>query len=190
MSKGTLSAVVVVTALVVGAGCKGSEEQKADTPPPPPAAASAVTTAAAAATGEIASYPTEVAMGGTVMTQQNIKVYQAADPASTLLTTLGPNTLVETKARYGDWTRINWPSGVGKLSPGWVQSSYLLPPKTTIVDAGIGDSGSAPPADAAPPPVVDAGVIPVPPTPDAGPTRPTVDAGVKVRPKIVLPTKK
>ena len=187
MSRGILSVVVVAATLSIGIGCKGSEEvTKTDAPPPPPAEQPA-TTATAAASGEVASYPTQVVAGGTVTTPQNIKVYQAADPASTLLTTLGPGTLVETKARYGDWMLINWPSGVGKLSPGWVQSAYLMAPKV-IADAGA-DAAAAPTASAS-----STAQIPVPTATATATAAPTATASAtattKVRPIIKLPTKK
>jgi hypothetical protein len=184
LSKGMLSVVLVAATLAVGAGCKGSEEvAKTDTPPPPPADPASAGTAAAASTSDVASYPTQVVMGGTITTTQALKVYQAADPSSTLLTSLGPGTLVETKARYGDWMLINWPSGVGKLSPGWVQSAYLVPVKQVITDAGAPDAAA--PVDAG---AKDAGTLPTPTPVDAGPA-PT-DAGTKTRPIIRLPTKK
>lgn len=180
MSKGTLSFVVAVT-LAFSAACQSSEEApKADTPPPPPADPAAATTAAPAAAGEVASYANMVAQSGTVTTQQNIKVYQAADPNSTLLTTLGPGTLVERKGSYGDWVLINWPSGVSKLSPGWVQATYLGSMTKIITDAGAPDSGTPAPQDAGTPPT-DAGKIT---TPDA--SAPPTDAG-RTRPIIKLP---
>lgn len=177
MSKGTLSFVVAVT-LAFSAGCQSSEEApKADSPPPPPADPAAAQTAAPAASGEVANYANMVVQSGTVTTQQNIKVYQAADPNSTLLTTLGPGTLVERKGSYGDWMLIHWPSGVGKLSPGWVQTLYLgSVPKVTV------DAGTQAPQDAGGAPV-DAGK---PATPDA--SAPPPDAG-RPRPIIKLPTK-
>jgi hypothetical protein len=185
MSKGSLSFLIVAATLVLGAGCKGSDEaQKADTPPPPPAASTPAPTASAAAT--------EVAVGGTVLTQQAIKVYQAADPASTLLTTLGPGTLVETKTRYGDWMKINWPSGVGKLSPGWCQSAYLATPRAVVADAGA-DSGT-PAASASAPEKIPAPSQPSA-TPSATPTTtpsatPTTTGSVKGRPVIRIPPKR
>jgi hypothetical protein len=182
MSKGTLSVVVAVT-LAFSAACQGSEDApKADTPPPPPAdPAAAATTAAPAASGEVANYANMVAQSGTVTTQQNIKVYQAADPNSTLLTTLGPGTLVERKGSYGDWMLIHWPSGVGKLSPGWVQAVYLGSVPKVVTDAGAPtDAGTPAPQDAGSAPV-DAGTKPQ----DAG--APPADAGR--RPIIKLPTK-
>jgi len=182
MSKGMLSVVVMAVTLALSAGCKGSEEApKTDTPPPPPAALP-TTGATTASTTDVATYPNQVPQGGTVTLQQSAKVYQAADPTSTLLTSLGPGTLVETKSRYGDWMLINWPSGVGKLSPGWVQAVFLAP--RVVTDAGVPDSGT--PVDAGKEP----DKIPAPTATDAGtpPPAPT-DAGVRVRPIIKLPKK-
>jgi hypothetical protein len=76
---------------------------------------------------------------------------------------------------------INWPSGVGQLSPGWVQAVYLGAVVRPIVDAGVVDSGT---------PVIDAGTT----TPDAGLPKPdagtTTDGGARPRPIIKLPVKK
>jgi hypothetical protein len=121
---------------------------------------------------DVASYPEQVTQSGTVKLSQHIKVHQAADANSTLVTRLGPGTVVEKKASYGDWVLVNWPSGVGQLSPGWVQAPYLAP---VFVDAGIPpapDGGSGPDAG----PLSDAGrpsIIPPPTRPTVSPTTPT-----------------
>lgn len=87
-----------------------------------------------------------------------------------MLTRLAPGTLINLKGSHGNWMLIEWPSGVGQLSPGWIELrandsrvAEATPAPTTTTTAVV-DAGTAP---------VDAGTEPV----DAG-TAPS-DAGVR-----------
>lgn len=157
-----IAPVLMVTLGLFAAGCQRSEETNAAADaqaPTAPTAEAPTVPASAAPSSDVASYPEQVTQSGTVKLAQYIKVHQAADPNSTLLTRLGPGTVVEKKASYGDWMLINWPSGVGQLSPGWTQASYLAP---VVVDAGV-------------PPAPDGGFQPdAGPMADAGSGRPTI----------------
>lgn len=174
-----IALVFVASMGLFAAGCNRSEDTSsaADAQAPPAATAEAPTVPASAApSSEVASYPEQVTQSGTVKLTQYLKVHQAADPNSTLLTRLGPGTVVEKKASYGDWMLINWPSGVGQLSPGWTQATYLAP---VVVDAGVPpapDGGFQPDAG----PLVDAGrpsIIPPPTRPTVRPTTEPPPAG-------------
>ena len=48
----------------------------------------------------------------------NTKVYKEADSSTDSVTTLNRGTLVNRKARYSNWLLVDYPSGVGELSPG------------------------------------------------------------------------
>ena len=107
----------------------------------------------------------------------NAKVYKEADETTDHVTTLSFGTLVNRKARYGTWMLVDYPSGVGELSPGWILTKHLED-KVLKIDAGIFDASF----DVAVVPDA-AAVVPeaaAPPTPDAA-APPVVDAGKKGR---------
>lgn len=157
--------MIVAAALAGVVGCKKGEEAGtaaatsggSEAPPaggdPNAAAAGAVPT----------SFPDMVPQGGTRKLLQSFTVKQAPDPNSPTLTRLGAGTLVDLKGSKGNWMLIMWPSGVGQLSPGWIELQFGDTTKTSIVTRPVVDAG-------APPPVVDAG----PPPADAGPRRPAI----------------
>lgn len=118
------SAALVLAALLA---CK---KKKA-----PPPAASAVASAPAPAPSPSASAAPapndtvtrygnkETVASGTVrVTIANAKVYKEADATTDPITTLARGTYVNKKAAYGSWLLVDYPSGVGKLSPGWILS--------------------------------------------------------------------
>ncbi|MBI4700230.1 MAG: hypothetical protein HY744_03520 [Deltaproteobacteria bacterium] len=189
---GMLALVVAAAPLVAAAGCKllkKGEETKPATaapatavPPPPPP-----TTTAAASEGDVKTdYPNMIPQRETVRLLRNFTVYAAADPNSRKITGLAVGTLVNLKASYGgEWMLIDWPSGVGQLSPGWIQVRLVdnrVQKVETPVDAGVADA-AAPVVDAGAP--VDAGTTAAV---DAGKPEEKADAGHK-RPvfKIRLP---
>ncbi|AKT43412.1 hypothetical protein [Chondromyces crocatus] len=168
MTSKTLLSLAVGGALCFGAGCKGETATTDDLPKPVETAPETPTAEAAPATDdEIAKYPNQVPQSGTRKTLQAFKIFQAADPASKLLTTLGPGTLINLKASSGNWMLVDWPCGVSKLCPGWtelsVTDSRVSTVTSTLTDAGTGDAGTTP---------TDAGTTPT----DAGTTDPA-DAG-------------
>jgi hypothetical protein len=181
-SRITLS--IVALAVVVGASCKRGEETTPTTDATQATSAAVVAPAPAptADPNAVASYPNMVAQGGTVTTSQAIKVHQAADPNSTVLTRLGPGTAVERKGSVGEWMLINWPSGVGQLSPGWVLAASLGPAAVVVPDAGAPDSGvkdsgapdtGAPATSKIPRPTTNREPTPTTGTDKPGPKRPT-----------------
>jgi hypothetical protein len=166
------------------AGCKKEEEATTDQapPPPPPTDTGAVPPPEAATGEEVTTYPNMVPERGTKKTLQSFAVYQAADTTSKRLTNLGPNTLIDLKARYGNWMLVEWPCGVAKLCPGWIElrqndtrvTEATKPDAGTGTDAGTDAGPDAGPTDAGPDSgaKTDAG-------PDAGPTDAGPDSGAK-----------
>jgi hypothetical protein len=133
-------------------------------------------TAAALAVGEVASYPTQVNMGSTTkQTLQSFTVKQAADNNSATIGHVSVGTWINIKASYSNWYLIEFPTGVGQLSPGWIelrggvndprlnQNTTPTPTTTTTTTTTV-------------PPVVDAGA---PPVVDAGAKRP----GIIIKPR-------
>jgi hypothetical protein len=80
-------------------------------------------TKAADDTGDVETYPEMTKAGGTFRLLRSFSVHQAADANSKKLTGLAKGTLVDFKNFHRDWIMIDWPSGPGELSPGWIQIS-------------------------------------------------------------------
>lgn len=177
----TTSVALLVAALIA---CK-----KEEAPPPvasaPPPAATPTTTASAEPPktekkDDVKRYgDKEQDESGTVRVKlANAKVYKEADETTDHITTLSSGTLVNRKARYGTWMLVDYPSGVGELSLGWILAKQLED-KVLKIDAGIFDASF----DVAVVPDA-AAVVPeaaAPTTPDAGATPTTPDAGKKGR---------
>jgi hypothetical protein len=116
------SAALVLAALLA---CK---KKKA----PPPAVSVAASAPAPAPTPSASAAPApadtvkrygdkETEAKGTVrVTVANAKVYKEADATTDSVTTLAKGTYVNKKALYGNWLLVDYPSGVGELSPGWI----------------------------------------------------------------------
>lgn len=168
----TVGPAIVIVALLA---CKKKEE------PPPPAPAPEPTAAATDAAAEAAEEKKDEVKrygdkeqdeSGTVrVTFQHSKIFKEADETTSHIATLSTGTLVNRKARYGNWMLIDYPSGVGELSPGWILGKYL---SGTVLKIDLNVVKNQ---DAGVVVVVDAGTTPVV---DAGTT--TVDAGTTAKP--------
>jgi hypothetical protein len=119
------AAVVALSLLTLGCRKKREPEETNQTaapePPPPPPPPPPKPTATTPGPGEVAHYPDEVPMGSvTVELLQQFTVHQAADLNSPVLTTVGRGVYINIKATHSNWMLIEYPSGVGQLSPGWI----------------------------------------------------------------------
>lgn len=116
------SAALVLAALLA---CK-----KKKAPPPVASVASAAPAPAPTPTESAAPAPADTvkrygdketeAKGTVRVTVANAKVYNEADATTDYTTTLAKGTYVNKKATYGNWLLVDYPSGVGELSPGWI----------------------------------------------------------------------
>lgn len=129
LDRWTLTASV---ALIIGAllACKKKEEAPppvASAPPPPTATAEPPKEEKKDEKKEVKRYgDKEKDESGTVrVTYANAKVYNEADDTTDHIATLSSGTLVNRKARYGNWMLVDWPSGPGELSPGWMMTKQL-----------------------------------------------------------------
>ncbi len=145
--------------------------------------------AAAPAAGEVASYPTQVNMGSTTrQTLQQFTVKQAADSTSATIGHVSVGTWINIKASYSNWFLIEFPTGVGQLSPGWIELRGGVSDPRLNQNATPKPMVTAP-ATVVPPVVVDAGTPPV--VVDAGAPPPVADAGtIRTRPGIVIKPRK
>jgi hypothetical protein len=152
----------LAASLVVGAllACKKKEE-----PPPAASVAPAPTPEPPKSAeppppkkDEVKRYADkEIVESGTVRVKvANAKVYREADATTESIATLGRLTLVNRKARFSNFVLIEYPSGVGELSPGWIEKTMLEEKVVTVKDAGAAkpDGAAASPPDSGPPPVV------------------------------------
>lgn len=192
------SAGVIVVGLLA---CKKDEEA-----PEPVASASAEPAPADTAKEEkdaapaddkkkVKRYDDETTESGTVRVAVSLlRVYDEASTGGEVLTTLAKGTLVNRKARRGNFMLIEYPSGHKELSPGWVQIKQVSTKVENVDpdDVRNQDAGAAPPeteekdagkADEA----KDAGTAEE--TKDAGTAEAKPDAGlIKIKPpKLKLP---
>jgi 3-oxoacyl-ACP reductase-like protein len=133
---------ILLAALVLVAGCKkkhsDDDDDKAATtataaPAPPPPPAPPATASAAPGPGAVAHYPDEVPLGTvTVEVLQDFAVHQAADLTSPILTHIGHGELINLKATHSNWMLLEYPSGVGQMSPGWVDMRNISDPRVRI----------------------------------------------------------
>jgi hypothetical protein len=187
---------MVIVALMA---CKKKEEETppaatTTAAPEPPPATDAAAEATTASTDDVKRYgDKESAESGTVrVTFQHAKIYKEADDTTSHIATLSSGTLVNRKARYGNYMLIDYPSGVGELSPGWILAKYLSgtvlkidPNEVLKQDAGavqIVDAGQTTTVvDAGTTTVVDAGTTTVV---DSGGTIALQDAGGRLKNRI------
>jgi hypothetical protein len=130
--KTTLTVLLAASLLCAGCGKKDGGTAPAGTDQgatPPASAANTPTTPAA---GEVASYPGQVQQGGTVRLLQPFTVHQAADINSPTLTHVGVGQWINLKASYSNWMLIEWPSGVGQMSPGWIELRGISDPRVQV----------------------------------------------------------
>ncbi|HKY37696.1 MAG TPA: hypothetical protein VJN18_17260 [Polyangiaceae bacterium] len=101
------------------------------TPPAPATTAAAAPTPTAeeagAKLGDVKRYPDkEKPQTGAVKILENgVKVFNEADDKTTDVATLDKDLLVFRLASIPDWELVEFPSGVGKVSPGWVLAKFL-----------------------------------------------------------------
>ncbi len=188
--------ITASAALLIGAlfACKKKEEPPPPAPPPPAPTptASAEPPKAEPKKDEVTRYgDKEKDESGTVVVLlPNAKVYKEADDSTSHIATLSKGTLVNRKARYSNWMLVDWPSGVGELSPGWVVTKNLDDKvlkidldKVKNQDAGVvatvADAAAVTVPDAAAVTVPDAAATPQVPDAAAPPAKP--DAGGRLK---------
>lgn len=157
-----LSAILIVGALLA---CKkkipatttpSAEPVAAPAPVATPPAAAATTAAATAAAaqpgtpklGDVKRYPDrEKPQTGAVKILENgVKVFNDTDDKTPEVATLDKDLLVFRLASVPDWELVEFPSGVGKVSPGWVPAKFV----DTKADARVArDAVAAQPKQAA-----------------------------------------
>jgi hypothetical protein len=167
-----LGMLLVVSALLA---CKKKKAEAEATPSAAPVATVEPPKVEQPKADEVKRYGAEeVAETGSVRVKGTAKVFREADTGSEAMISLASGTLVNRKARMGGFTLIEYPSGVGDLSPGWIETRFIDQRVVKVtLDAGklIVDAGTKPKVDAASPAPSQTAVTP-PPVPEAAPPPP------------------
>lgn len=179
-----LSAALVLGALLA---CKKKEEPPppvATTPPTPEPPKEEPKKEEPKKKEKVKRYPDkETDESGTVrVLVHNLRVYEEADETTDYVATLNKGTLVNRLARMGNWLLVDYPTGVGELSPGWVKATtnyYKVEDKIKAEDVKKQDAGVV---LAAKP---DAGAVAA--KPDAAAAAPDAAAAAKVDAGVALP---
>jgi hypothetical protein len=137
-----VGSAVTVTFLAVAGCCKDNKEEPT-TDPTPPAETTATAEADAAAPVLANADPewktkcpaAERPESGTVTALRNLQIYKEPNLESNKESTIIPGTWVNLLGAKGTWYCIDYPCGVGKLCPGWIESRYSK--RKEVVDAGV-----------------------------------------------------
>lgn len=87
--------------------------------------------------------------GAVRLLQGGVKVFNEADEKTAEVATLDKDVLVSRLASIPDWELVEFPSGVGKVSPGWVQAKFIDAKADSQAKLVASASPAAPKASAA-----------------------------------------
>ncbi len=119
-----------------------------------PPAAGPSATAGAPVLGDVKRFPDKekTATGAVQVAIDDSKVYDEPDATKPAVTTLSKELFVVRLATLGaDWVLVNFPAGIGKLSPGWVEAKSLTGPVTALSKVAVAARPSASAAASAKP---------------------------------------
>jgi hypothetical protein len=108
--------------------------------PPPVAVDAGVAAVAAPELGAVKRFPDKekLATGAVKVTLDDSKVYDAPDNTTPSVASLSKDLFVVRLATLGtDWILVDFPSGVGKLSPGWIEAKSVGAQVQTITKAAV-----------------------------------------------------
>lgn len=138
-----LCAMLVVAALLAckkrtPTGAAASASAAAETaaiPTPPAVTPPSVAADASPKLGEVKRYADEekAQTGAARILENGAKIFNEADDKTAEVATLDKGLLVFRLASLPDWELVEFPSGVGKVSPGWVQAKFV----DTKTDASV-----------------------------------------------------
>ncbi len=146
-------------------------------PTPQPVAVDAgVAAVAAPELGAVKRFPDreKVATGAVKVTLDDSKVYDDPDNTTPSVASLSKDLFVVRLATLGtDWILVDFPSGLGKLSPGWIEAKSVGAQVQTVTKAAVAAQSakgtptnpSAKPATTSAVPATTAALVPPQPTP-------------------------
>ena len=143
----------------------------------PPAVASVTPTAPAVGDVKRFADKEKASSGTTKVALDESKIYDEPDNTKPSVASLSKDLVVTRLATLGtDWALVEFPSGVGKVSPGWIETKQLVAQPAIASSAKPATSASAKPATSAAPSASAAAVAPSASAP----------AKVRVKPGAVL----
>ncbi len=193
--------VSIVASALASATAAGQTASAAAAAALTPPAADAGVTQAAPVLGDVKRFPDKekVATGAVKVTLDESKIYDEPDNTKPSVASLSKDLFVVRQATLStDWVLVEFPSGVGKLSPGWIEAKSLgaqVQPAVTKAAVAAQTAASAKPAasaaaSASAKPATTAALVPTTTaaaaTPTAPPT-PTVAPVVKKKPSLLSP---
>ena len=119
-----------------------------------PVAVDAGVAAPAPVLGNVKRFPDKekAATGAVKVTVDNSLVYDEPDNKTPSVASLTKDIFVERLATLGtDWILVDFPSGIGKLSPGWIEAKSLGAQVATVTQAKLAAQTTATPAGSAKP---------------------------------------
>jgi len=134
---------------------------------------------AAPALGDVKRFPDKekAASGSTKVLLAESKVYDEPDATKPSVASLPKDLAVTRLAALGaDWVLVEFPSGVGKVSPGWVEAKSLVGAAGTASSKPATSASSA--ASAKPATSASASAAPAAPAPSASAAKVRVKPGV------------
>lgn len=142
---------------VLVSACKKEE-------PPPPAAPAQTTIVTANGVqvqvreeAGVSRYSDEGPEVGTVRTNRSLELRKSADNTSPIVGRVGPNIMVNKKARRGAFFLVDFPGGTGMI-PGWLDQNEVSGGAVPVVTTTV-----APPVTTVAPPVTPPPTTTVPP---------------------------
>jgi hypothetical protein len=196
---------IVSTALLVGAllACKKKPEaapEASATPPPPAAPAPTPSAAPTPAPAETAAAPSggsaklgdpkrygvekesKLDEAGVRVTGDEVKVFNEADTKTEEVATLPKGLLVFRLVKMDDFQLVEFPSGIGQFSKGWVETKGLSDkPEKVSRDAALSEkkTASVKPVDGGAAPSPSGSAAPTPKPSASAPPKPTASAAPK-----------
>jgi hypothetical protein len=163
----------------------------ASSAPTPVAVDAGVVAVAAPEVGAVKRFPDKekAATGAVKVTLDDSKVYDEPDNTKPSVASLSKDLFVVRLATLGtDWLLVDFPSGVGKLSPGWIEAKSLGAEVHPITKAAVAaqSASATPAAPASAKPATTAAASAKPATPAAPATAalaPTVAPPAPPKPK-------
>jgi len=98
------------------------------------------------ALGQVKRFPNKekAASGSSKIVLEASKIYGEPDATTPSVASLPKDLVVTRLATLGtDWVLVEFPSGLGKVSPGWIEAKSLLTSATTSAGAKAATSASA-----------------------------------------------
>jgi hypothetical protein len=146
-------------------------------------AAVASVAASTPALGQVKRFPgkEKAASGSTKISLEASKIYDEPDASTPSVASLPKDLLVTRLATLGtDWVLVEFPSGIGKVSPGWIEAKSLSAPALASAPSAKPTSSASALASAKPATTATASAPPAPPppAPSASAAKVRVKAGV------------